>query len=173
MDGEFVPNTSLNFDFEIPTGFEYEAHLMIKNPLDWVSENSNKVDIVALHIETLTNIEETVTFIKTKGIKLTLALKAETTFEVVQPYLKRIDGILVMTSIPGSHCTGFLPGPLEKVKKLREIDDSIPIEVDGCENPENAKLARQAGANIFISGSYIFNSKNVGRAIREIEHAVV
>ena len=83
----------------------------------------------------------------------------DNTSEVVQPYLKRIDGILVMTSIPGSHCTGFLPGPLEKVKKLREIDDSIPIEVDGCENPENAKLARQAGANIFISGSYIFNSK--------------
>ena len=53
MDDQFVPNTSLDFDFKLPTGFEYEAHLMVRNPLDWVRENGDKVDIVIIHIELL------------------------------------------------------------------------------------------------------------------------
>ena len=66
---------------------------------------------------------------------------------------------------------GFL-STLEKIKKLREIDKVIPIEVDGCMNPENARLAKGSGANIFASGSYIFKSDNTDEAINELQNAI-
>jgi ribulose-phosphate 3-epimerase len=152
MDGKFVPNTSLNFNFKLSTSFEYEAHLMINEPLGWVKENADKVDIVIMHVETLKDIGGAIDYVK-----------------------KKIDGLLVMTVEPGSYCIKkeFRPEPLKKIRRLRTIDKVIPIEVDGCMNPKNAKLARDAGANIFASGSYIFKSDNLDMAIKELENAVV
>ncbi len=77
-----------------------------------------------------------------------------------------------MTADPGNYCVRFLRETLEKVRKLREIDEAIPIEVDGCMNLKNAGLARDSGANIFVSGSYIFKSKNIDKAIKELGDAV-
>lgn len=175
MDGEFVPNTSLNFDFKLPTGFEYEAHLMVKKPLEWVRKNADKVDIVTMHVEPLKDIGTAVDYVKKKGVKINLALIPETKLETITSYLKKIDGILIMTVEPGSYCIKkeFHPEPLEKIKRLRETDKAIPIEVDGCMNPKNARLAKDSGANVFASGSYIFKSKNVDKAIKELEDAIV
>jgi ribulose-phosphate 3-epimerase len=174
MDGKFVPNTSLDFDFKLTTGFEYEAHLMVKTPLEWVKKNADKVDIVTMHVETLKDIEAAIDFVKEKAVKTDLALIPKTELGAITPYLKKIDGLLVMTVEPGSYCIKkeFHPEPLQKIRELRKIDDTIPVEVDGCMNPENARLAKNHGANIFASGSYIFKSKNVGRAIRELKDAV-
>ena len=174
MDGKFVPTTSLNFNFKLPAGFEYEAHLMVTKPLEWVRKHANKVNIVIMHVETLKDVEATVEYVKKIGIKLNLALTLETKLETVIPHLGKIDGVLVMTVEPGSYCIkkDFRPEPLEKVKKLREIDKVLPIEVDGCMNPENARLARGSGANIFASGSYIFKSDNIDEAINELQNAV-
>lgn len=173
MDGEFVNNTSLDFDFKLPTGLEYEAHLMVKTPLDWVRENADKVDIAVLHVETLENTEAAVDYVKSKVPKVVLALNPETSLDAVLPYLDEIHGILVMTVNPGSFCIEFLPETLEKVKKLREIDKTTSIEVDGCMNPQSIKLARRSGANSFASGSYIFNSPDIDKAIRELEDAIL
>ncbi len=175
MDGEFVPNTSLNFNFKLSTSFEYEAHLMVNEPLEWVKENADKVDIVIMHVETLKDIGGAIDYVKKKGVKVSLALILETKLATIIPYLQKIDGLLVMTVEPGSYCIKkeFRPEPLKKIRRLRTIDKVIPIEVDGCMNPKNAKLARDAGANIFASGSYIFKSDNLNRAIKELENAVV
>jgi len=174
MDGKFVPNTSLDFDFKLSAGFEYEAHLMVKEPLEWVRKNAGKVNIVIMHVETLKDVGAAVEYVKKQGIKMNLALTLETKLETVTPYLGKIDGILVMTVEPGSYCVKkeFRPEPLEKIKKLREIDKVIPIEVDGCMNLENVRLARGSGANIFASGSYIFKSDNVDEAINDLQNAV-
>ena len=174
MDGEFVPNTSLNFDFELPRNFEYEAHLMVKQPLNWIEKNANKVDTIIVHIETLQDIEKAINYVKKKRTKVSLALNPETKFQIVKPYIKKIDGILVMTVDPGSYCIKkeFNPETLQKISELRKIDTSISVEVDGCMNPKNAKLAKNSGANIFASGSYIFKSKNVDKALKELKYAV-
>jgi len=173
MDGEFVPNTSLNFDFVLPEGIEYEAHLMIMDPLEWIKDNANKVDIITTHIETLQDIDFVIDYVKEQGVKINLALVPKTPIELIIPYLKKIDGLLVMTVDPGSYCINkeFNPKPLEKIRELRKVDQSIPIEVDGCMNPENVKLARESGANIFASGSYILRSDNIDEALIELGNA--
>ncbi|MCW4043753.1 MAG: ribulose-phosphate 3-epimerase [Candidatus Bathyarchaeota archaeon] len=173
MDNQFVPNTSLDFDFKLPTGFEYEAHLMIRNPLDWVRENGDKVDIIIIHIETLEDIVESIELIKKQGNKVSLAMRPETQVDTVLEHIKKIDGVLVMTADPGHYCEVFLLDTLDKIKKIREIDENIPIEVDGCMDPENVKLASNAGANVFATGSYIFKSDDVDKALRELRDATV
>jgi len=173
MDDQFVPNISLDFDFKLPTGFEYEAHLMVTNPLDWIRENGDKVDIVIIHIETLEDVGKAIEFVKKRGIKVILAIRPETQVDTVLEYINKIDGILVMTADPGHYCELFLSDTLDKIKKVREIDENIPIEVDGCMDPENVKLASGAGANIFATGSYIFKSDDVDKALRELRDAIV
>ncbi len=174
MDGKYVPNFSLNFDFELPPSFEYEAHLMIKKPLEWVEENAGKVEIVIIHVETLKDVTAALKQVKKTGVRVGLALTLETKLEDVKPHLKTVDQLLIMTVDPGSYCIEkeFRPEPLENIKGLREINQKIPIEVDGCMNPQNARLAKKAGANLFASGSYIFKSANIDRAINELREAV-
>ncbi len=171
MDGEFVPNNSLDFDFRVPEPFEYEAHLMVNRPLEWVKKYGDRVDIVVLPVETLEDIGEAIDSVKEKGLKVVLALNPETDVDVVIPYLERVDGILILTVHPGSFCIEFLPEPLEKIRRIRELNKEIPIEVDGCMNIENLRLAKDAGATIFASGSYILKSDNPSRAIRELQEA--
>ena len=172
MDGRFVPNTSLMFDFRLKPGFEFEAHLMVNDPLDWVEKNHNKVNIIIMHVEVLEDIEEAINLCIKNGLKISLGLRPETDIDTVLPYLEKINGILMMTADPGSYCTEFLPESIEKIKKLREISSSLPIEVDGCMNPKNAEIARNAGANIFASGSFIFKSEDIDKAIQELREAV-
>jgi ribulose-phosphate 3-epimerase len=173
MDGKFVPNTSLMFDFRLMADFEFEAHLMVNDPLDWVEKNYNKVNIIIIHVEALRDIEEAINFCKKNRLKVSLALRPETDIDTVLPYLEKIYGVLIMTADPGSYCMKFLPESIEKIKRLRGINNSLPIEVDGCMNPKNAGIARNAGANVFASGSYIFKSANIDKAIQELNKAVV
>ncbi|MCW3991555.1 MAG: ribulose-phosphate 3-epimerase [Candidatus Bathyarchaeota archaeon] len=172
MDGEFVPGNSLNFDFKLSSGLEYEAHLMVEGPLDWVREKADDVDIAIMQVETLENIKAAVDYVKGRGLRVTLALNPETELDAVLPYLREVHGILIMTVSPGRYGGQFLPETLEKVRRLREIDGAIPIEVDGGMNPENARLARDAGANTFASGSYILKSGDTEKAIKELKDAV-
>jgi ribulose-phosphate 3-epimerase len=172
MDGEFVSNTSLNFDFELPQSFEYEAHLMVKQPLHWIRQNKEKIDIVIMHVETLPDIDKAIAFAKEKGLRVTLALDPETEIDVVLPYIKKIEAVLILTVTPGRYGAPFVLRTIEKIRRLRRIDPSLPIEVDGAMNPENARLARDAGATIFASGSYIMKSPDPRKAIKELENAL-
>jgi ribulose-phosphate 3-epimerase len=172
MDGEFVANTSLWFDFRLPNGMEYEAHLMAKKPLEWVKENISKVDTVILHAESLEDIGLSIDQVKSKGFKVYLSLKPETKIDYVLPYLDNVDGIQIMTVNPGKYGGEFLPETLEKIRRIRQIRKDINIEVDGSMNPKNAALAKHFGANIFVSGSYILASNDVDKAIKELEEAV-
>jgi ribulose-phosphate 3-epimerase len=174
MDGKFVPNTSLNFDFKLPRNFEYEAHLMVKEPLKWIQKNIDKVDLITVHIETLTDIKLLINYVKNKKAKINMALIPQTELQTLTPYMEIIDGILVMTVNPGSYCIKkeFNTEALQKVRQIRKINATIPIEVDGCMNPKNVKLAKKSGANIFASGSYIFKSENIDKALNELKNAV-
>jgi len=171
MDSTFVENTSLDFDFTLPPGVEYEAHLMVEDPLKWVEKNKDKVSIVILQVETINDIGDAIGIVKKAGIKVGLAFNPETQLDEVLPYLSQLDSILILTVHPGDHCIEFLSEPLLKIKKIRELDDKMPIEVDGCMDPEHAKLALKSGASIIASGSYILNSNDVDQAIKNLEEA--
>ncbi len=166
MDGVFVPNRSLDFEFVLPDGFEYEAHLMTVNPIERLQNLKGKVDIAIIHVESLSDINEAVERVRRLGLKVTLALNPDTGVSAVEPYLDEIDSVLVMTVSPGKYGGRYTPEALAKVRGIREIDPEIPIEVDGGMNPENARAAREAGANIIASGSFIMKSEDVAHSLR-------
>jgi ribulose-phosphate 3-epimerase len=171
MDGVFVGNHSLDFDFHVPEGLEYEAHLMVANPLEWVEDSGHKVGIVIYQVETLDDVDGAIRDAKDKGLKVSLALSPETGIDAVLPHLKSLDAVLVMTVTPGTFCIEFIPGTLEKVSRLREIDPGIDIEVDGCMSPDHVKMAKEAGANVFDSGSYVMKSDDVAEAMARLGKA--
>ena len=154
MDGKFVPNESITFDFTKPRGVEAEAHLMIKDPLNWVKANWRKVSTVIVHLETIADAE-VIDFIKAKGLKVGIAINPETPVNKLKPYLDKIDQVLVMTVNPGFYGSKFLPRTLNKIKELRKLKPRLNIEVDGGISDKTIKRVSDAGANIFCSGSYI------------------
>ena len=172
MDGEFVSGTSLQFDLHLPEGFSYEAHLMVRRPLSYLARLAGRVETVILHIETLDDVGRAIVSTRRAGFKVMLAISPGTPVEFVAPYLREIDGVLVMTVEPGKYGADFLPWTLDKVRALKVMDGRVTIEVDGGMSPDNARAAREAGANIFASGSYIIRSQDIGRAFRELEEAI-
>lgn len=165
MDGVFVPTHSLDFDFKLPPAdYQLEAHLMISNPEEWIDENWKRFDTILVHIESCKNPEKLIRTVNQK-IKLGFALSPETPLDRIKKYLDDIGQVLVMTVNPGSYGKRFLPEALDKVKELRNIKPDLDIEVDGGINPETIKGAYEAGANIFVSGSYIMKFDNIKEAI--------
>ncbi len=171
MDGIFVGNKSLDFDFWLPkTDCQFEAHLMVADPDDWVERNWQKAGIILVPAESCKHIKELIDFLKGKK-KFGLVLNPETSLDRVRDYLDEIDQILIMTVTPGFYGSEFLSKPLEKVKELRRLKPDLDIGVDGGLSPETIKKAFDAGANLFVSGSYIFRSENPKEAIRELKNS--
>lgn len=165
MDGIFVPNKSLDFDFQLPRAkCEFEAHLMVKNPDKWVRNNWQKADIILIPIESCKNPKEMTIFLRGKK-RFGFVLNPETPLDKIKGYLDEIDRVLIMTVRPGFYGGEFLPEVLEKVRNLRKLKSEMDIEVDGGIAPETIGKACKAGANFFVSGSYIMNSKNPKEAI--------
>lgn len=168
MDGSFVPNHSIDFDFELPKNHEFEAHLMIKNPEEWIDKNWGKVHTILVHIESCRDPESTIRFVKDKR-KMGFALNPETPLEKITRYLDEIDQVLIMTVNPGFYGSEFLSGMLNKVEELRRMKPDLDIEVDGGINLKTITEVDEAGANMFVSGSYIMKSQNVQEAIERLK----
>jgi ribulose-phosphate 3-epimerase len=172
MDGRFVANTSLNFDFQMPSSFEYEAHLMVENPSEHLEALVDRVDWAILHIETLENPESEIQHFKDNGFKVSLAANPGTPLEEVLLPLDVLDGILVLTVNPGRHGAEFKPEALEKVRRLRGLGVTLPIEVDGGVNPGTILEMKNAGANVFACGSYLMKFDDVAKGIQALREAL-
>lgn len=177
MDGIFVNNIS----FGIPvlkavdkcTDMFLDVHLMITDPLKYTdSFIQNGADMITFHYESESDTLETIKKIKEKNIKAGLALKPATKAEEIFKYLPFIDMVLVMTVEPGFGGQAFMTDMLEKIKTLRKYIDSegldIKIQVDGGINYETAAYAREAGADVLVSGSCIFSAGDMSEAVKKI-----
>jgi len=169
MDGRFVPNHSLDFDFILPREeYKYEAQLMVENPEEWIEKNGEKVETIIAQIESVKNPESFIEFVKNRQKRVAFALKPETDVVQIQDYLARIDQVLVMTVHPGYYGGEFLPPTLDKVKRLRELMPELDIEVDGGIQPHTIDKAKEAGANLFVCGSYLITAENNEERIKRI-----
>jgi len=173
MDGKFVPNKSIDFDFKLPkTKCEFEAHLMINNPLEWTKEYYTKVDTVLAHLESCENPRELIDFVKSKNKRVGFVLNPETSVEVLKEFINDIDQVLIMTVNPGFYGSPFLPETVEKVKALRNMRNDLDIEVDGGITDKTINLVNDAGANLFVSGSFIVKSDNVKKAVETLKNKI-
>jgi ribulose-phosphate 3-epimerase len=172
MDGKFVPSTSLTFQPKLPSQFKYEAHLMVEDPLSWVEELKDDINVADIHIESR-GFNQALKKAKDHGIKVYAAINPSTSIDRLTPHLESVDGVLVMTVEPGHYGSPFVPSALDTVQRLRETIPELDIEVDGAMNPENILKAREAGANIFASGSYIMKSTDIASAMRRLVEATL
>lgn len=173
MDNRFVPNNSLDFDFKIPLGkYQFEAHLMIENPEKWLEENWEKVDTIIAHLEVVKNTEKFIESVKAKQKKMAFALNPETDVEEIKAYLSRIDQVLIMTVHPGFYGSKFLPETLDKIRRLRDMKPELDIEVDGGIGPDTIEEVNEAGANMYVSGSYLIKADNILERINILKRKI-
>lgn len=172
MDGKFVKNSSLNFNFKIPkTKAKFEAHLMVKDPLKWLKKHIKKIDTVIIHFESK-NLDKAIDFAKKKKKKIGLALNPKTKVTDVLPYLHKIDQVLILTVNPGFYGSKFLPKNLKKVKEIKNFKHNLILEVDGGMSPKTIKQAAKAGTDLFVSGSYTVDSKDPAKALKILKNNI-
>ncbi len=177
MDGHFVPNITIGPEvikkLRPLTKKIFDVHLMISPVDNFIKDFADAgSDIITFHPEATNDMDKTINLIKNCGKKVGISLKPNSSIELIKNYLERIDLILIMSVEPGFAGQKFMPEVLVKLRKIKEIIDkkklNIDIEIDGGINFENCKLAKQAGANVLVSGSTIFK-ENSGDLKKNIE----
>jgi ribulose-phosphate 3-epimerase len=169
MDGHFVPNLTIGPDvikkIRTLTKKIFDVHLMISPVNNFIKDFSDAgADIITFHPEATNNIDETIKLIKDQGKQVGISLKPNSSIELIENYFDKIDLILIMSVEPGFGGQKFMPQVLEKLKKIKKIiterNLNIDIEIDGGINFKNSKSAKDAGANILVSGSTVFKENN-------------
>lgn len=173
MDGKFVKTNSINFDFKLPKAkCKFEAHLMIKDPETWINKNAKKVNTIVFHLESTKQPNKIINLIKKKKKKVGIAINPKTPIKKLKPYFRKVDQVMILTVHPGKYGAKFVPSALKKVEELRKLKPKMQIEVDGHINPKTIVLANKAGANRFVSGSYLQKSGNIKKAIENLKKKI-
>lgn len=180
MDGHFVPNISFGYsilkDVSKITDMYLDVHLMISEPSKYINNfiDSN-ASLIVFHYEAVGDdeINDLISYIKSHNVDVGIAIKPDTAIEVLMPYLAKLDLVLVMSVEPGFGGQRFNPIALDKITKLKELKQNnnykYLIEVDGGINETTARLCRQAGVDVLVAGSYIFNSEDYTKAIGSLK----
>lgn len=179
MDGIFVPNISIGLpvvkSLRKKSDAFFDVHLMIIKPHLYVEEFCKQgADLVSFHIESESDVKETINLIKKCGKKAGIVIKPATPAEAVFEYLDMVDLVLVMSVEPGFGGQSFMENALGKLKviseeaKRRNLTD-LYIEVDGGINETTGKLCAESGANLLVAGSYVFGSQDIKGAIDSLK----
>ena len=177
MDGHFVPNLTIGPEvikkLRPLTKKTFDVHLMISPVDNFIKDFSDAgADIITFHPEATKNTLKTIELIKKENKKVGISLKPKSNIDLIEKYLGDVDLVLIMSVEPGFGGQKFMPEVLKKTKILKEIIKEkkfkVDIEIDGGINFENCALAKEAGANIIVSGSTIFKENN-GDLKRNIE----
>ena len=176
MDGKFVKNKT--FDHKLVdkikdmTSLLLDVHLMIEDADAVIDKYADAgADIITVHFEACKNIEETLKKIKAKNVVAGVAINPKTPALKLKDLLDTglVDVVTVMSVQPGACGQKFIPGSAEKVAEIRELNKKVFIEIDGGVNTKNAPILRKLGANIIVSGSTIFSSKNIKKTIKQLK----
>ncbi|MBC2021553.1 ribulose-phosphate 3-epimerase [Listeria booriae] len=178
MDGHFVPNLTFGIDMvaqiAAKSPIPLDVHLMLANPEKYIEAFAKAgAAIISVHIEACPHIHATLQAIKQTGAKAGVVLNPGTPAESLTGVLQEADLILQMTVNPGFGGQSFIPETLENIKKLAKWRDqhnyNYLLEVDGGINEQTAEIAKQAGVDILVAGSYLFKHANPLKAIADIK----
>jgi len=174
MDGHFVPNLTIGPDvvaaLDRSTSIPLDVHLMIETPERYIEKYREcGADTIGVHVETCPNLHRTVGQIRETGARACVVLNPGTPASAVECVLGDVDQILVMTVNPGFGGQKFIASMLSKIETLRGWIDAnglqVDLEVDGGIDPSTIGRAARAGANVFVAGSAVYRTPDVGEAI--------
>lgn len=175
MDGQFVPSISIGLPviktIRKCTDRIFDVHLMIEEPIRYIDEFADAgADIITVHAEACRHLDRTIDAIKDKGIIAGVALNPATPLSAIKYAIGKVDMVLIMTVNPGFGGQKLIPYTIDKVRDLKSLiektNNKVDIEVDGGVNTENVSKLLDAGANIIVAGSAVFNGdieENVDR----------
>ena len=166
MDGSFVP--SISFGFPIMQSIRgctermFDVHLMIEEPIRYIAEFAKAgADIITVHAEACKHLDRTIEAIKEQGLLAGVALNPATPVEMIRHVLPKVDMVLIMTVNPGFGGQRLIPYTIDKVREVKRLIEEqelkVDIEVDGGINLSNVEEVMDAGANIIVAGSAVFN----------------
>lgn len=180
MDGHFVPNISFGAgvvaSMRPHSKMVFDCHLMVSNPEHHIEEFARAgADIISIHVEATPHIHGALQKIRAAGVKPSVVINPGTPVEAIKNVLNLVDQILVMTVNPGFGGQAFLPETMGKIRELvalREANQlNFDIEVDGGIDDKTIQMAREAGANIFVAGSYVFKG-DVSHQVQTLRDAL-
>ncbi len=174
MDGIFVP--SISFGLPVLKSIRkasnqiYDVHLMIEEPIRYIEEFvSCGADILTFHVEAASDPREVIEKIHSLGKKAGMAIKPKTDVDAFRPYIEYLDQLLVMTVEPGFGGQKYMESCTEKIRDTRSMltDAGLQtdIQVDGGVNTDNVNVPLEAGANVIVAGSAVFNG-DIGENVR-------
>jgi ribulose-phosphate 3-epimerase len=177
MDGHFVPNVTIGplvvEAIRPVTNLPLDVHLMIEQPDRYIPAFAKAgADLLSVHVEACPHLHRTIHLIKEQGVKAGVVLNPHTPVEMIQHIIEDVDLVLLMTVNPGFGGQKFIPSVLPKIRQVaqfvKERNLSVEIEVDGGINAETARLCVEAGANVLVAGSAIYNERDRAAAIRAL-----
>ncbi|MBR3987677.1 MAG: ribulose-phosphate 3-epimerase [Clostridia bacterium] len=178
MDAHFVPN--LTFGAPVIKFVRkysqkpFDVHLMISEPLKYIDDFADAgADIITFHVESDSDIKETIAKIKSRNVKPGLVIKPNTPVETVFPYLSDLYMVLVMTVEPGFGGQSFMADMMPKVEALKAKRDELAldflIEADGGIADNTIAIAAKAGVDVAVAGTAVFKAENAEEKIKELK----
>ena len=180
MDGHFVPNLSFGYSLvksmRPVTDLVLDVHLMIDTPIKYAEEFCKAgADYLTIHVEADTeeNIHKTIDLIRSLGVKPGVVVKPNTPAEAVEPYLSKVDLVLVMTVEPGFGGQKFMEHMMPKLKQLRtmldEVNPACHLEVDGGVDLTTGEICKANGADVLVAGSAFYGNADRPGFVKAIE----
>ena len=180
MDGHFVPNISFGAgvvaSMRPHSKMVFDCHLMVSNPEHHIEEFARAgADIISIHVEATPHIHGALQKIRAAGVKPSVVINPGTPVEAIKNVLNLVDQVLVMTVNPGFGGQAFLPETMGKIRELVALRDAnqlnFDLEVDGGIDDKTIQMAREAGANVFVAGSYVFKG-DVSHQVQTLRDAL-
>lgn len=183
MDGHFVPNISIGVpvvaSLRRVTELPLDVHLMIENPADYIEAFANAgADFLTIHLEACPNLSDIIRTIKSKNVKAGIAINPATPVDSLDyNFLEDVDLVLIMAVNPGFGGQKFIPETLTRLKQIQAIllrrnIHHVEVETDGGITLDNVKEVANAGADILVSGSGIYNTSDPAETISKMEREI-
>ena len=175
MDGNFVPNLTVGpvVVNAIKTTIPLDCHLMINHPEEYIEDFAKAgAHIITVHAEATKDLKKTIEQIHDLGCLAGVSINPKTSVSKIEKVLPMVDLVLIMSVQPGFGGQAFMPEVLPKIAQIRKAYPELDIEVDGGITHETAPLCKSAGANIFVSGSYIIKADNPKEAAEKLRQSV-